>query len=99
MCTVNHGNITIQDVEGTLEISNVNGSVTLTNVSGSVVTNTVNGEILVDLARIDPDTPMSFRSFNGNVDVTLPGSVKATAKMKSTSGDIYTDFEVEFERV
>ncbi|UCG27939.1 MAG: DUF4097 family beta strand repeat protein [Bacteroidales bacterium] len=96
--TVNQGNITIQNVDGTLEVSNVNGSITLTNVSGSVVTNTVNGKILVDLVRVDTDTPMSFASFNGDVDVTLPGSVKATAKMKSTSGDIYTDFEVEFER-
>jgi len=96
--TVNHGNITIDNVEGSLEITNVNGNITLTDVSGSVVTNTVNGKVQVTLNRVDTDTPMSFASFNGDVDVTLPGSVKATAKLKSTTGDIYTDFDVDFEK-
>lgn len=96
--TVNSGDITVENVEGTLEVTNVNGNVTITNVSGSVVTNTVNGFVKVIMNRIDADTPMSFTSFNGDVDVTLPSSVKATTKMKSTSGDIYTDFEVDFEQ-
>lgn len=96
--TVNSGDITVENVEGTLEVSNVNGNITITNVSGSVVTNTVNGFVKVTMNRVDADTPMSFTSFNGDVDVTLPSSVKATAKMKSTSGDIYTDFEVDFEK-
>lgn len=97
--TVNNGDIVVENVDGSLEVTNVNGHITLTGVSGSVVTNTVNGEVKVSMNRIDADTPMSFASFNGNVDVTLPSSVKATTKMKSTSGDIYTDFDVEFETV
>ena len=96
--TVNNGDITVENVEGTLEVTNVNGNVTITNVSGSVVTNTVNGFVKVIMNRIDADTPMSFTSFNGDVDVTLPSSVKATAKMKTSNGDIYTDFEVDFEQ-
>jgi len=96
--TVNSGDITVENVEGTHEVTNVNGNITITNVSGSVVTNTVNGFVKVTMSRIDADTPMSFTSFNGNVDVTLPSSVKATTKMKTSSGDIYTDFEVEFEQ-
>jgi hypothetical protein len=95
--TVNNGDITVEGVEGNLEVANVNGSVTLTNVSGSVVTNTVNGEVKVNMNRVDAGIPMSFASFNGDVDVTLPGSVKATTRMNSTMGDIYTDFDVEFQ--
>jgi len=96
--TINNGDIIVENVEGNLEITNVNGSVTLTNVSGNVVTNTVNGVVKVTLDKVNADMPMSFASFNGNVDVTMPSSVKGTAKMKSTSGDIYTDFDVEFEK-
>ena len=96
--TVNNGDILVNNVEGNLEISNVNGSVTLTDVSGSVVTNTVNGDVKVIMDRVDAGTPMSFVTFNGDVDVTIPGSVKATARMNSTTGDIYTDFDVEFEQ-
>lgn len=96
--TVNNGDVTVENVEGTLEVSNVNGNITLTNVSGSVVTNTVNGDVKVTMNRLSDNTPMSFTSFNGDIDVTLPASAKATAKLKSTSGDIYTDFEVSFEQ-
>ena len=96
--TVNDGDIIVENVEGNLEVTNVNESVTLTNVSGSVVTNTVNGLVKVTMNRINEGTPMSFASFNGNVDVTLPASVKATTKMNTTSGDIYTDFDVDFEQ-
>lgn len=96
--TVNNGDLLVENVEGKLEVSNVNGSVTLTNVSGSVVTNTVNGKVKVTMNRVDAGTPMSFVTLNGDVDVTIPGSVKATAKMNSATGDIYTDFDVDFEQ-
>lgn len=95
--TVNHGDIVVGNVDGTLEITNVNGGITLTGVSGSVVTNTVNGPVKVIMDRVDADTPMSFASFNGDVDITLPSSIKATTRFKSTSGDIYTDFDMNFE--
>ncbi len=96
--TVNDGDIVVENVQGDLEVTNVNGDVTLTNVSGSVVTNTVNGLVKVNMESIKADTPMSFVSFNGNVDVTLPASVKAVVKMNSANGDVYTDFDVEFEK-
>ena len=37
---------------------------------------------------------MSFTSFNGNVDVTFPPDTKASAKMMSGMGEIYTDFDM-----
>jgi hypothetical protein len=44
---------------------------------------------------VPADKPMSFTSFNGNVDVTLPTSARANLKMRSDRGDVYTDFEVQ----
>ena len=96
--TVNNGDIIVNNVDGNLEVSNVNGSITLTNVSGSVVTNTVNGWVKVTMNRVDAGTPMSFVNFNGDVDVTIPASTKATTRMNTTTGDIYTDFDVDFEQ-
>jgi len=32
---------------------------------------------------------------NGKVDVTLPSNLKATLKMRSDNGDIFTDFDVQ----
>ena len=96
--TVNNGDIVVNNVDGSLEISNVNGSITLTNVSGSVVTNTVNGEVKVIMNRVNAGTPMSFVNFNGDVDVTIPANTKATTRMSTSSGDIYTDFDVNFQQ-
>jgi hypothetical protein len=38
---------------------------------------------------------MSFSSLNGTVDVTLPSDAKANVKMRTTNGEIWTDFDVK----
>jgi len=91
---LNNGDIKVENVEGEFEIENLNGSVTLSNVSGSVVANTLNKDITVSLVKITPNKTMSFSSMNGDVDVTLPQTAKATLKLKSDNGDIYSDFDM-----
>jgi DUF4097 and DUF4098 domain-containing protein YvlB len=71
--------------------------VTLTNVAGSVVAHSTNGHIRAVLTRVTMQKPMAFTSFNGNVDVTLPASLKATFKLRSDMGDIYTDFDLQMK--
>ncbi|WP_245706090.1 DUF4097 family beta strand repeat-containing protein [Catalinimonas alkaloidigena] len=92
--TVNHGNISVENVNGELEIDNVNGWVKLQNVSGSVVANTVNGDLTATFKNITPNTPMAFSTLNGKIDVTFPASLKATLKLKSDMGDVFSDFDV-----
>ncbi len=94
LSSTNDGDIVVENVSGTIEVGNVNGSNTLRNVSGNVVAHTVNGEILVQLSRVTPDKPMSFSTMNGDIDVTLPADVKASVRMKTQQGDIYSDFDV-----
>ena len=93
----NGGPITVDGVEGDIEVSNTNDSIALNNVSGSVVANSVNGNVKVSLARVTAQKPMAFTSLNGNVDVTLPGSLKATFKLRSDMGDVYTDFDLQMK--
>ena len=50
------------------------------------------------LRQVTPDKPMSFTSFNGNVDVTLPAAVKANLKLRSDQGEVYTDFDVQIQQ-
>jgi hypothetical protein len=92
---INSGTITVENVEGDLEIENVNGPVVLTNVSGSVVANSVNGGVKAQLTRVTAQKAMAFSSLNGNVDVTLPASVRATFKMRSDRGEVFSDFDVQ----
>jgi hypothetical protein len=95
LSTLNDGPIVVENVEGEIEVNNQNESVTLTNVAGSVVANAHNGRVTVVMSRLAADKPMAFTSFNSNVDVTLPASVKANLKMRSDMGEIFTDFDVQ----
>ncbi len=93
----NNGDITVDKVTGEIEVNNHNGAITLTDITGSVVANTFNGELKVSFVSITPDKPMSFSTWNGDVDVTLPGTLKADVKMNSEQGDIYSDFDVQIK--
>ena len=91
------GSMTIENISGDIEAENFNGQVTINNASGSVVAHSMNGKILVSLDRVTADKSMSFSTFNGDVDVTLPADTKARFKMRTDFGDIYTDFDVKME--
>lgn len=52
---------------------------------------------MVELLEVDADTPMSFSTFNGDVEVTLPAAVQASLFMQSGQGDVYTDFDVQLQ--
>ncbi len=94
LSTINQGNIKIRGVRGEHELDNVNGWIKATGVSGSVLAHTTNGDVTVEMRAVNSDTPMAFSSFNGDVDVTMPGSLKADLSMRSNNGDILTDFDV-----
>ncbi|MEQ9402443.1 MAG: DUF4097 family beta strand repeat-containing protein [Cyclobacteriaceae bacterium] len=89
-----HGKISVEGVKGAMEVSAVNGSLTFTDVSGSIICNTVHGDVTANFKGVTSGEPMSFVTLHGNVDVTFPASVKASTKMKSDRGEIYTDFDM-----
>ncbi len=88
------GDVAVERVKGEIEVKNHNGSINLTHVSGAVVASTFNGEIILTLDEIDSGKPMSFSTWNGDIDVTFPASIKANCKMSSQQGDIYSDFDI-----
>jgi DUF4097 and DUF4098 domain-containing protein YvlB len=91
------GNITVENITGEIEVNNYNGSISLTGITGSVVANTFNGGLKVVFAGITPDKPMSFSTWNGDVDITLPADLRSTVKLYSEQGDIYSDFEIQMQ--
>lgn len=91
------GKILVENIAGEIEISNLNGEITISNASGPVVAHSMNGNIVASLSKLTPDKSMSFSTFNGNVDVTLPADSKATLKATADNGDVFTDFDVKIE--
>ncbi|WP_141719643.1 DUF4097 family beta strand repeat-containing protein [Roseivirga misakiensis] len=90
--TYNNGYIDVDGVNGEFDMESYNGPITMTNIGGAVSASTYNGSIKVAFNEVTPDTPMSFETYNGDVDISVPDGTKLSAKMK-TNRDIYTDFE------
>ena len=89
-----NGDISVTSVEGVLEVNSMNGELELTSVAGSVVAHTVNGDVIAVLTRADAEAPMAFTTLNGEVDVTLPPTIKANLKLRTDNGDMFTDFDI-----
>jgi hypothetical protein len=90
--TYNNGKLVVTDIDGEVDVENYNGPIELDGISGVASASTYNGAIIVAFTSVTPDKPMSFSTYNGKIDLTLPASAKITAKMK-TAREIYTDFE------
>lgn len=91
--TYNNGHIEVDNVKGMLELTSYNGPISATNISGSVMADTYNGEIIVTFDELTPKTPMAFSTYNGEIDLTFPKGTKATTKMKTRNGEVYTGFD------
>jgi DUF4097 and DUF4098 domain-containing protein YvlB len=94
---MNDGDIYVEQVDGEIDANDLNGKITLKNVGGSVVAHSLNGAVVVTMDRVDPGKPMSFSTMNGDIDVTLPESVKANVRLKTDNGEIYSDFDVRLD--
>ncbi len=97
MHTYNSGDLTISNVQGEIDLTNYNGAIFASNIRGSVVATTYNDDIKVSLDEVKAGVPMAFSTYNGDIDVTLPATTKATLKFKTDQGDIYTGFDVDIK--
>lgn len=95
--TYNDGDLMITNIQGEVELANYNGEITALNISGSVVATTFNGAIRVTFSNVTAGTPMSYSTYNGDIDITFPATLKATMRMKTERGDIYSGFDVDFK--
>jgi DUF4097 and DUF4098 domain-containing protein YvlB len=89
--TVNGGEVTVDDVTGSLKVSNVNGAIKLTNAKGASEIRTVNGNVEANYVSIPPGESQ-FRTLNGDIIISYPQNLSADCQLKSFRGDFYTDF-------
>lgn len=89
------GDLVVENVNGEIEVSNHRGNINLIGISNAVVAHSYDGEIKAVFKNVSPDLPMSFTSWKGDIDVTLPSNTKANLKMKSYRGEVYTDFDLQ----
>lgn len=95
--THHDGDVVVTNINGQIEISAHHGDVTIEDVSGSAIVDTHHGEIKAGFKTIDSSKPMAFTTYHGDVQVSFPGNINCSPKIKTTKGDIYTDYEMSIE--
>jgi DUF4097 and DUF4098 domain-containing protein YvlB len=93
--TVTDGDISVQNVEGAFEVKNVNGKIEMTDVNGSGEAHTVNGKVEVLFSQ-NPQSACSFSTVNGMVEVSFRENLSADFRLKTFTGDAYSDFPFEY---
>jgi len=92
--TYNDGDLMITNIVGEVELTNYNGEIAALNISGSVIATTYNGDIKVTFDKVTEGKPMSYATYNGDIDLSFPAATKATFKVKTEQGDIFTGFDM-----
>ena len=94
LCTINGGDVIVNGTQGDFDVSNVNGLIDMRQVAGSGRAHTVNGPVSVTFTA-NPKQATSFKSVNGNVDVSFLDGLSADFSMKTFNGGLFTDFDVQ----
>ncbi len=95
--THHDGDVYVKGIDGTSEINAHHGEVTLESVGSSANVNTHHGEIKATFRAVDAEVPMVLTTYHGDVDISLPQGANFKTKLKTTKGDIYTDFELSMD--
>ena len=90
--TINHGDISVSGVSGSLHVRNINGSITMSGVAGQADVHTVNGDVTLDYAAL-PNATSSYYTLNGDINALFPKGLKADMTFKSYNGDFYTNID------
>ena len=90
--TVN-GGVKAIDLTGDVEARTVNGTVTL-STAGHARAKTVNGSIRAEFGSADWEGEAAFETVNGSVTLTVPASIDADVRIRTTNGSIRTDLPI-----
>lgn len=90
------GDVVIKGMAGEVEAKSQVGDLEFIDVTGPIVAHTLSSDLEVSFSSLSSTSPSSLSSTSGDIDVTLPASVKGTFKMSTISGGVYTAFDFDF---
>jgi len=91
------GDLYIKGLANEVEVKSQIGDLVLEDITGPLVAHTLSSDIEVVFSSLSQNSPTSISSTSGNIDVSIPASTKGQFKMSSTSGEVYTDLDFDFE--
>jgi len=87
-----NGELSIEGVAGSVKATSVNGNIKAAELEGTADLSTVNGQVQAEFHRISPTNPISLRSVNGPIVLSIPSDSRAQLIAENRSGGIQTDF-------
>lgn len=90
--------VVVEDFSGEFEMTGLNDGAKLKNVTGPVFFDLINGDIEIVFTSLSQKSPMSIKTINGEIDLTIPSSAKANLDLNTLHGDIFTDLDIEIEK-
>lgn len=92
------GKVHFQNLSNEIEVSANYNSILLEEVTGPMAIHTVYGKIEGHFGRVNQEGSISLHSVYGLVDVALPGSTKATVRLSSPYGEMFTDLDLAVDQ-
>jgi len=90
------GNIEIYGFTGEIEAKAGSvGNITIEDVTGPIIANSNTGTIQVLFNNVNQSSPISISSATGKLDVSLPSNTNANVSLRSSLGEIYTNFDLK----
>ncbi len=85
------GDVALSGIDGPLEVKVEGGTVVIGGAGASVTVETRNGAVDLGLYRLPAGSAVRVRATNGDLALTLPGSVAARIDAQTSAGDITTE--------
>jgi DUF4097 and DUF4098 domain-containing protein YvlB len=92
------GDLNISKVQGDVKASAASGDITVLNIAGMVTANTASGDVEAEVIRFEGNGEMRFASATGDVTVRVPNQLNAQVQISTGSGDIQSDFPLNYEK-
>ncbi|UTA67688.1 DUF4097 family beta strand repeat-containing protein [Emticicia sp. 21SJ11W-3] len=89
--------IAINNVEGDLEMKTNNADMKLNNVTGPIVASSISGNFTAVFKNVNQSKPCAISLVSGEIDLTLPSTTKASVLVKSVTGEVYSDLDMNLK--
>ena len=87
-----NGALSITGVTGAVKATSVNGNIRAVHLEGKADLATINGQVQAGFNRVSASQPISLRSVNGKIELSIPSGSNAQVIAQNRSGEIQNDF-------
>ena len=88
-----NNSVDIRNMKNEIEV-NVCQSIKLKNVAGPLVLSNISGNINIAFNELNTTKPISITSVSGEIDITLSSKAAVNLEMKTITGNMYSDFDL-----